>query len=305
MHILSVSGSLNGHNRQNGDWFRYCRFYSTRQQKTAEISRFYFLEGNAIVAISLASLKKTTGKANPLVLVYGPEKVGKTSLFAEFPSPVLIQTAGENPPADVSVDTFGEVADFESLMSVFEALFTEDHQFATLGIDAVDGVERIVWAETCRRNGWASLEEPGYGKGYIEADSVWSEFFSAVRGLNESKGMNIVLIGHTEIKQFDDPANGSYSRFQPNLHKRASDTLKAMCDVIAFVNNRVSITKEKGAFGSEQQKVGGSGQRIMYLEARPGFVAGNRYSMPDEITFKRGNGYTSLAKHLPGAEKGK
>lgn len=255
------------------------------------------------MAVSLASLKKTTGKANPLVLIYGPEKVGKTSLFAEFPDPILIQTSGEHPPSDISVDTFGEVNDFESLMGAFEALFVEKHSFKTLGIDAVDGIERIIWAETCRRNGWASLEEPGYGKGYIEADAVWSEFFSAVRGLNTEKGMNIVLIGHVEIKQFDDPANGSYSRFQPNLHKRASDVMKAQMDIIAFINNRVSITKEKGAFGSENKTVGGSGQRIMYLEARPGFVAGNRYSMPDEITFKRGSGYTNLAKHLPGAAK--
>lgn len=269
----------------------------------ADFSHFWLWKGKHTVAVSLASLKKTAGKPNPVVLIYGPEKVGKTSLFSEFPNPVLIQTAGENPPADISVDSFGEVDSFGALMDCFEALFTEDHEFKTLGIDAIDGVERLVQAETCRRNGWQTIEQPDYGKGYVACDEVWNEFFSAVHGLSESKGMFVVLIGHTEIKQFDDPSSGSYSQFQPNLHKRVSPIIKAQTAIILFLNNRVSITKEKGAFGAEKIKAGGSAQRVMYLEARPGFIAGNRYSMPDEITYKKGSGFDALAKYLPGEAK--
>lgn len=259
------------------------------------------------MAISLASLNKTRPQPNPIALIYGPEKVGKTAFAADWPNPVLIQTAGENPPADIAIESFGEVADFATLMGAFEALFTEDHSFETLVIDAIDGVEKIVWAEVCSRNKWASIEEPGFGKGYVESDSVWAEFFDAVRALRDTKGMKVALIGHVEIKSFDDPANGSYSRFQPNLHKRASDTLKAMCDIIAFINHRVSLVKEKEAFGTTKTKAEGAGLRMIYLEARPGFIAGNRYNLPDVINFKRGAGYSELAKHMPGAaaEKGK
>lgn len=252
------------------------------------------------MAISLANLKKTAPEKDPIVLIYGPEKVGKTTLASEFPAPVLIQTAGENTATGLEVDSFGEIGDYDSLMQAFEALFTEEHSFQSLIIDAVDGVERIVWAEACRRNGWNSLEEPGFGKGYIEADAVWSEFFDALRGLRSEKQMMIVLIGHVEIKNFDDPANGSYSRFQPNLHKRASDMIKAMCDIIAFTNNRVSLVKEKEAFGKEKTKAEGAGIRMIYLEARPGFVAGNRYNMPDAVRFDRGKGFDAIAKFLPG-----
>lgn len=260
------------------------------------------------MAITLASLKKTTAQPNPIALIYGPEKVGKTSFAAEWPSTVMIQTAGESPPADLEIDTFGEVTNFGMVMDAFTALFTEEHSYQTLIVDAVDGIEKIVWAETCARNKWASIEEPGFGKGYVECDAVWSEFFDAVRALRDTKGMTVLLMGHVEIKSFDDPANGSYSRFQPNLHKRASDTLKAMCDIIAFVNHRVSLVKEKESFGTTKTKAEGVGLRMIYLEARPGFIAGNRYSMPDVINFKRGSGYAELAKHMPkapGTEKGK
>jgi hypothetical protein len=255
------------------------------------------------MAISLASLKKTAAQVHPITLIYGPEKVGKTSLAAEFPSPVLIQTGGENTPQGIALESFGELSTFDSLMEAFEALFTEDHSFQTLIIDAVDGVGKLIEAETCKRNGWQSLEEPGFGKGYVEADSVWREFFDAMRGLRDDKGLKIVLIGHVEIKNFDDPANGSYSRFQPNLHKRPSDTLKAMCDIIIFLNNRVSITKEKTGFGNDKTTANGVGQRVAFLEARPGYIAGNRYDMPDELKLTKGKGYDAIAKYLPEAGK--
>ncbi|MBR0883873.1 hypothetical protein JQ608_43935, partial [Bradyrhizobium liaoningense] len=43
----------------------------------------------------------------------------------------------------------------------------------------------------------------------------------------------------------------------------------------------------------------GGGTRWMFLEERPGFIAGNRFSMPAEMQFKKGEGYAALAKYLP------
>jgi hypothetical protein len=237
-------------------------------------------------------------------LLYGPEGVGKDTLAAEFPNPVLIQTPGENPPTGVSIDSFGTIEDFNSLMECFGALFTEDHTFGTLVISAADGIERIIQAETCSRNGWSSIEEPGYGKGYTEADSVWEEFLAPIRELNKpvadgGKGMAVVLIGHTEITKFDDPVVGPFNRYFPNLHKRASEMVREGADIIGFLAHRVSIVKEKGSFGKDEKKAEGSGTRVLHLEERPGFIAKNRYDMPESINFQRGKGYAALAKYLP------
>lgn len=251
------------------------------------------------MAISLSSLKKSKPPKDPIVLLYGVAGVGKDTLASEFPNPVLIPTPGEKPPAGVEIDTFPEVADFEQLMGSIEALFTEDNTFGTVIFSALAGIERIVTAETCRRNGWKSIEEPGFGKGYVENDAVWDEFLDAVRALREQKELKIVLIGHPEIKNFDDPASTSYSRYTPELHKRANPKVQATADIIAFVNHRVSIKTEKAAFGADKKEANGAGIRVIYLEERPGYIAKNRYGMPSEVPFAKGKGFSALAKYLP------
>jgi hypothetical protein len=37
---------------------------------------------------------------------------------------------------------------------------------------------------------------------------------------------------------------------------------------------------------------------MLYLEDRPGFVAGNRYGLPDEIMVPRENGWSAFAAEL-------
>lgn len=252
------------------------------------------------MATSLASLKKSSPPKDPLVLLYGVEGVGKDTLASEFPSPVLIKTPDEHPPAGVEIDEFPVVDSFATLMDHIEALFVEDHSFKTLIISAIDGVETMVWAETCKRNGWQTIEDQDYGKGYLAADEVWNELFEALRALRQDKGMTIVMLGHCEIKQFDDPAVGSYARYWPNLHKRASATIREACDIIGFLNFRTSITEEKGDFGAKKTKTGGAGQRFIHLEERPGFIAKNRYNMPASIgPLQKGKGWAEIAKHLP------
>lgn len=255
------------------------------------------------MAMSLASLKKTKAKVNPIGLFYGPEKVGKTALAAGAPAPILIQTPGENPPSEVEIDTFGEVADYDGFMGALTALFSEEHSFETLIIDAADGLERMVNAEACKRNNWPSIEEPGYGKGYVEALNIWTnEVMVALNDLRNEKGMSVLIIAHSEIWKFDSPTSDSYSRYRPNLRKNIADLIQANADIIAFINHRVSIVKEKAAFNQETKRGDGAGLRVIYLDERPGFIAGNRYGMPSELPYKKGSGWSEIAKHLPKPE---
>lgn len=250
------------------------------------------------MAISLASLRSTVSRNPPVIVLYGVDGVGKTSLAAEFPDPIYLPTDGERPPSDVDMVSPGTVESFDDLLNVFAELLTDEHDRKTVIIDSLDGLESLVWQATCRRLGLASIEEAGFGKGYVEADTEWLEYLSAVSAL-AGKGMAVVQLAHPEIVRFDSPISDPYSRYGIKLHKRANALVRERCDIVAFMNYRISLKEKEVARQTKVTHAEGGAERQIHLAERAGFVAKNRYGAPDVISYKKGQGYAKLAESFP------
>ena len=251
------------------------------------------------MAISLSTLKSSKTDDPPIVLLYGVDGIGKTTLAAEWPAPIYLPTEGERAPSDVDMPTPGNITSLGALMDIFEELLTTEHEFKTVIIDSLDGLEPLVWAATCARLGVASIEEPGYGKGYIETDTEWGEYLSAIAALARN-GINVVQLAHPEIVRFDSPTTDPYSRYQPKLHKRANALVRERADVVAFMNYRVTLKEREVSRQTKVTHAEGGKERQIHLSEGAGFNAKNRYSMPDAVTYKKGMGYEALAKFWPG-----
>jgi hypothetical protein len=156
----------------------------------------------------------------------------------------------------------------------------------------------LVWAATCRRIGVASIEEPGYGRGYIETDTEWNELMAAVAALAR-RGICVVMLAHPEIVRFDSPVTDPYIRYQPKLHKRANALVREKSDIVAFMNYRISIKEKEVARQTKVAHAEGGKERQIHLVEGAGFNSKNRYSMPDSIPYKKGNGYVELSKYFP------
>jgi hypothetical protein len=167
-------------------------------------------------------------------------------------------------------------------------------------LDSLDWLEPIVWAETCRQHSWKSIEEAGFGKGYVEADVAWRYLLSRLGQLRDQRGMTLIMLAHEEIKTFSDPERDSYDRYRLRLHKRAAEIVVENADVVGFMNYVTTIRKEKGGFAKETAKASSASHRILHLNEKPAFTAKNRFEMPDSVLINRGEGYAALAKYLPG-----
>lgn len=250
------------------------------------------------MAISLGSLKSTKTSAPPVILLYGVDGIGKTSLAAEFPDPIYLATEGERPPSDVEMVTPGTIESFDELLDILGELITEQHDRKTVIVDSLDGLEPLVWQATCRRIGVASIEEAGFGKGYVETDSEWNELMAAFAELAR-RGVCVIMLAHPEIIRFDSPVTDPYSRYQPKLHKRANALVREKSDIVAFCNYRVSIKEKEVARQTKVAHAEGGKERQIHLNEGAGFNAKNRYNMPDTVIYKKGKGYDELAKHFP------
>lgn len=245
---------------------------------------------------------KTTKTTNPPVsLLYGVDGVGKTSLAAEWPGPILyLPTEGERPPSDVELTTPGTIETFHGLLDIFGELLETEHDFKTVIVDSLDGLEPLVWGATCQRLGIASIEEAGYGKGYIEADTEWKEYLAAVSALARA-GISVVQLAHPEIVRFDSPTTDPYSRYTIKLHKRANALVREQSDLVLFMNYRVSIKEKEVGFNKKVGHAEGGNERLMHFSEKAGFSAKNRFSMPDSLPYKKGQGFSVIAPYLPGA----
>lgn len=248
------------------------------------------------MAISLRSLKSSKTDHPPIVLLYGVGGIGKTSLAAEWPSPLYLPTEGERPPSDVDMATPGTIESFDDLLNIFGELLTTEHEFKTVIIDSLDGLESLVWAATCARLGVASIEEPGFGKGYVEADSEWKEYLGAIGALRLA-GINVVQLAHPEIARFDSPTSDPYSRYGVKLHKRGNALVREQADIVGFLNYRVSLKEKEVGPKKKITHAEGGKERQIHLNEGAGYLAKNRFSMPDTITYAKGRGYADLSKH--------
>ena len=253
------------------------------------------------MAISLSSLKSTKRTAPPTMLIYGVDGIGKTSWAAEFPDPIYLPTEGERPPSDVELATPGTIETFDDLLNVFGELLTEEHDRKTVIIDSLDGLEPLIWAATCARLGVNSIEEPGYGRGYTEADREWQEYLSAVAALSNA-GMWVLQIAHPEIIRFDSPITDPYSRYSIKLHKRANALVREKADIVTFINHHISIKEKEVARQTKVAHAEGGKRRLAHFTEGPGFVAKNRYSLEPSMELRKNQGYADFLKML--SEKG-
>ena len=250
------------------------------------------------MAISLASLRRSRATEPPRIVFYGPHGIGKTTLAAEFPNPVFIQTE-VGTPGGVEIDTFGAISSFADVEDAFKALYSEEHDFQTVVIDSLDALEPLIWRQACDENGWKTIEDPGYGKGYVAAEDVWRRYLEAINAVRNERNMIVLQIGHCETTRFEPPGLEPYNRYQIKLQKRAAALISQEADVVAFANYDVAIKKTDAGFNKKATHAEGAGTRLIYTEERPAFLAKNRYAMPPQIVWRKGKAFADMAKYWP------
>lgn len=238
------------------------------------------------MAFDLRSVRRGVSLTPPRIIIYGSHGVGKTSFAAGAPNPILLPL--EDGEGVIDILRFPRITEYDQLMSAIGSLVQEQHEFSTAIIDTLDWLEPIVLAETCRRNKWADIETPGFGKGYIAADDTWREVLASFDAMRDA-GMTVICLAHSEIKTFADPTAENYDRHQIKLHKRVWALAQEWADIVGFLNFRVVVEKSAAGFNKVSHKGKGFGERMLHLEERPAYYAKNRYRLPPEIRMPQDN----------------
>lgn len=209
-----------------------------------------------------------------LLVLHGPPGVGKSTFASQMPTPIFLGAEDGTSNLDTSRVHLNS---FDELTSVLGELTTEAHQYRTLVVDSLDWLEPIIWKKVCTIHQVEHIEMIGYGKGYQFAMSLWGDVIHKLDALRSDRGMNIVAIAHSHIKNISDPStNQSYDRFTLKLNERASALWREYAECVLFCTYDTVVKEDKNG----KTKAYSNGERIMFTEWRPGMDAKNRYNLP-------------------------
>lgn len=235
--------------------------------------------GNALSAFTLDAVIDEVVPKPPRVVIYGPHKIGKTTFAMAFPGAIMLQT--EDGEGSQRFKRFPKrITEYGQFMTALGALYTGEHDYSACVLDSLDWLEPIIWRETCRRHNKASIEDFDFGKGYVFADEVWAEVFTGFDALRNERNMAIVCTAHAAVTKFISPSAEPYDRYSLKLHKKASAKVQEWADVIGFAHWQASAVSTDLGFKKRATRGISTGQRLLALEERPAWEAGNRFQLP-------------------------
>ena len=238
------------------------------------------MPNNSVLALQRGKLTRPQ-KA----VIYGPEGVGKSTLASQFPSPVFLDTEGGTHHLDVV--RFPDVRSWDDVLAAAKSLAAGGHEFKTLVIDTADWLEKRLAEHLCRKANKESIEDFGYGKGYVLIAEEFAKFLASLDTLL-ARGMHVVFLAHSTVRKFESPDQaGSYDRYELKLSKQVAPLVKEWADLILFTNY---VTKVAESDTGRRRGIGGR-ERVILTTHCAAYDAKNRHGLEEKLAF----GYEAIA----------
>lgn len=229
------------------------------------------------MAFDLSSITRTKRIRAPKIVIAGPNKIGKTTFASMAPNAIGILT--EDGSDAVDAQAFPLATNLSQVYEAIGTLLNEEHPFQHVFIDSADWLEPLVQAHVCQVNGWKSIEQPGFGKGYIAAADEWRNLLAGLEALRAQRNMGVILIAHDKIKRIEDPLTEGYDSHVLKLHDRTAALTLEWADVIGYAGYKVFTTKTDAGFGQKETKATTTGERVLHVQPHPAHCGGNRFGL--------------------------
>ncbi len=223
-----------------------------------------------------------------IVVLYGVEGIGKSTLASQAPDPLFIDLEGGTDIMDVTrvVPPKG----WEEFLSMVKEIAASPGICKTLVIDTIDRAEMMAIQHVCQQYKQNGIESFGYGKGYVYLAEEFKHLLNAL-DLVKAAGINVIILAHAKMRKQELPdETGAFDRWELKLTRQVGPMLKEWCDALLFANYKTYVVST-----DTNTKKAQGGKRVIYTSHHPCWDAKNRIGLPEEIPME----YKSIAQLFP------
>lgn len=237
----------------------------------------------------LSQLMLPDAKKPKLFTFVGEGGMGKTTLAAMFPDPVMSRTEdGSMSIAGSNTALFPLAQSSDDILDNISALIEQEHNFKTYIIDSITQLNTMIEAEVIASDPKhpKSLNQAlgGYGAGHGAVSERHRVIRQACGVLSQTKNMNIIFIAHADSEQVDLPDSEPYSRYTIRMNKKSVGHYSDNVDCVAFLKLKKFLKGD-----TDNKKAVSDGTRIITCYPTANHISKNRFGIAEDLTFDLSN----------------
>lgn len=166
------------------------------------------------------------------ILLYGPPKIGKSTLASQFDNPIFLATeAGLN-----ALEVYqAPVPNWDDFLGYCKEIAVGKHEFKTVVVDTVDMLFKACSEYVRKKNNIQHESDLDWGKGW---QLVKDEFSRALVKLSLLP-YGLVMISHADMIEIKT-RTAKISKAVPTLQKSAREIVLGMSDIILYAESIVT-----------------------------------------------------------------
>ena len=255
-------------------------------------------------------------KAPWRAFIYGPGGVGKSTLLADTEAPIFIDCEDGTGHLDVERYRWRDGLDghvprtFQEILDALTEIGTSPDyaHVKTLAIVGMGTLERLLWAHMLERDSTRggmvneskrklkTIEDYGYNKGPTIALDLWTDFLAALDRCRAARGCNVILEGHSIVRNFKNPAGEDYGRISLAINEKAAGLFIQAFEVIGYLS--FEEWADTGNDGKQRARGSGSGRRVLRTERSPVIDAKSRWPIPDDLEITEERPWGAVARAI-------
>ena len=245
------------------------------------------------------SIQKGVKKMPRKILIYGPPKMGKSTLASLAKNSFMIPTEDRTDHIDCAKAPV--VKSTKEIHDIFDYLLEGKHPYKRIIVDTIDWLEPLIHKKTIENLAKITKTEPksitddhcketAFQKGLkYHAPETWKVFLDNCDVMRRA-GFDIILIAHSQVITVNPPNTDSYDKFVMKVDKHALAVLEEWADIIGFYTKPIFVTKSENKLDKKGKAIP-SNKRYLHLDGEnPSMISGNSFGLGDAIDVNLKNG---------------